>query len=317
MTLDTSNNTSFSLALPGLQLAVDSTSLGEFKLCPRKYFYTIICGWQPRSESVHLTFGILYHSTLEHYDNAKAQGNSHQDALDSSVDFALRATWNKALKRPWVSDGKNKNRYTLLRSVIWYLDKFGESDSLETLIIGGKPAVELSFRFDLGVEASSTGESFAACGHLDRMVRFNDSAYILDRKTTEHTIDTSFFLKFSPDNQMSMYDLAGQVAFQTPVEGIIIDGVQVAVTFSRYQRGIVPRTQEGRTEWLSGAAKWLAEMEKCAIESDWPMNDKNCHHFGGCPFRPVCSRPPSAREQWLKTDYSKRIWDPLQRRGDI
>ena len=39
-----------------------------------------------------------------------------------------------------------KTRFTLLRSVVWYLEQF-ENDPCETVILAdGRPAVELSFR---------------------------------------------------------------------------------------------------------------------------------------------------------------------------
>ena len=40
---------------PGVQWAWDSTSLGTFKDCPRKYFYTLVMGYRARGESVHRT----------------------------------------------------------------------------------------------------------------------------------------------------------------------------------------------------------------------------------------------------------------------
>ena len=64
-------NSSFSTRLPGFQLAIDSTSLGEFKLCPRRYYYSILRGLGPRGGSVHLTFGIWMHTAREKYEVAK------------------------------------------------------------------------------------------------------------------------------------------------------------------------------------------------------------------------------------------------------
>lgn len=62
----------FSSSIPHFQIAWDSTSLGLFKECPRKYFYEIICGWRTKTASVHLTFGQLYHSGMEAYDHYAA-----------------------------------------------------------------------------------------------------------------------------------------------------------------------------------------------------------------------------------------------------
>lgn len=316
--VDTSANSSFSRILPGLQIAVDSTSLFALKSCPRLYYYQVICGWIPKRTSVHLIFGLLYHAALERYDHKRSEGMSHDDAMDFSVDYILRSTWNTQLKRPWVSGDPNKNRLTLLRTVIDYLDRFGQNDILKTVqLANGKPAVELSFSFFSGKRSPTTGEEIAFCGHLDRLVDMNGQVYVSDRKTTKHTISSEWFKQFTPHNQFSMYTLAGQVVWEKPVKGLIVDGAQILVGSSRFERGIVNRDAAQLREWHQDTMLLLEQMESYANIQYWPQNDSSCDKFGGCQFRDVCSRSPASRDLFLTTDFTKRVWDPLQRRGDI
>lgn len=306
-------NTSFSTLTPGLQLAWDSVSLGALKTCPRYYQLTIVEGWTPKRRSVHLDFGIWLHSARERYYHARAGGESHDDAVITAVDFTLRATWNKKLNRPWPSDDSNKNRFTLVRTVVWYLDHWA-NDPLETVILAnGRPAVELSFRFET-TYSSREGETFLLSGHLDRLAKLNDQIYISDLKSTKHTMDKSYFEQFSPDNQMSLYDFAVGVVYALPIQGLIIDAVQVAVTFSRFDRNPIPRSEAQREEWYKGLGHWLRMAEQFAREGEWPMNDKACFR---CDFRSICSKPPSVRAMWLEADFERRVWDPLIARGDI
>lgn len=317
-------NTSFSLQLPALQLAVDSTSLGAFKTCPRFYHYSVMLGYQPRQESVHLTFGLLIHGGVERYHHAKAQGLSHGDSLDKALDWGLRQTWNKELQRPWASLDSYKNRWTFVRTLVWYLDKYGEHDALETVVLAnGKPAVELSFSFASGFVAASTGEAILFCGHLDRLATLNGVPYIPDVKTTKSELNQRYWNSHNPSNQFSMYDLAGQIVWQLPVKGIIVDGCQVLVGSSRFERHLIPRDEAQRDEWYRATGTWLASMNTAATEYErwgeqaYPQNETSCGKFGGCEFQQICSRSPVARKQWLETGYKRRVWDPLQRRGDI
>lgn len=316
---DTSGNSAFSLQLPGLQLAVDSTSLGDFKRCPRYYYYSMVLGYKSREESVHLTFGILLHSGRERYDHGRASGLDHEAALDGVIDWALRATWNSQLQRPWSPEGKSsKNRYTLLRTLVWYLDEFGQNDPFETLILAnGKPAVELSFQFQLELRTSSTDEPYMLCGHFDRIGLLNGAAYVLDIKSTEHTLSPSYFKRFSPDNQFSLYPFASKTVFQQPVHGIIVDAVQIAVGFSRFQRQPIARDEAQLDEWYGDTGYWLRQMEVCAEASYWPMNDKSCMMFGGCDYQGICSKSPASRQTWLEQGFKRRVWNPLVARGDI
>lgn len=315
--LDPSNeNSSFSLKVPGLQLAWDSTSLGALKECPRKYQYSIMLGRQPRETSVHLIFGLHYHAALEWYDHQKSRGASHEEAVLSTVRRTLEITWNKTLRRPWLSDDKYKNRGTLLRSVVWYLEQFAE-DSITTIqLANGKPAVELSFRLDLD-HNSQGGESFMICGHIDRLGMFNERPFVVDRKTSKSQLMPEFFERFTPDNQMSTYSFASKIIYNTPTDGIIIDAAQVAVTFTKFQRGVVTRTDGQLNDWYNDTIFWISMAEEFARRQYWPQNDKSCNNYGGCPFRPVCSKSPETRDLWLRQSFTRRLWNPLIARGDV
>jgi hypothetical protein len=307
-------NTSFSTQLPTLQIAWDSTSLGTFKECPRKYQLSIKDSFVPRLESVHLTFGLYYHAALEQYDHSKAQGADHDTAVRTAVRRALTDTWRG--DRPWNSDDKHKNRYTLVRTIIWYLEHFKDDVAKTIVLANGKPAVELSFRFELNQKAP-TNETYLLCGHLDRLALINDEPFIIDRKTSKNSIENGYFDKFNPDNQMSTYDLAGKVVFGLDAKGIIVDAAQVLITGSRFRRGFTHRTPEQRNEWLLDLGWWLDYAAKCAQNNHWPMNDKSCGNYGGCPYRGICNKSPLVQQQWLDSGFHKRTWDPLQVRGDI
>lgn len=319
-------NTSFSKASPYLQLAVDSTSLKAYKTCPRLYYYSIICGYQTKLESVHLTFGLLMHQSIEHYHHGKAQGLGHDDALDFALDWALRATWNRELSRPWNSGDSYKNRWTLVRTLVGYLDKYGDNDSLETVILAnGKPAVELSFSFASGFVSRSRGEPFLLCGHLDRLALLNSSAYIPDLKTTKSELNARYWASHNPSTQFGIYLLAGEIVYKLPVKGLIVDGAQVLVGESRFDRHLITKDQFQMEEFYRGTERWLERMENNALEAErmaepemaYEMNEESCTKYMGCEFQKICSRSPGSRKQFLELEFKKRVWDPLQRRGDI
>jgi|SRR5579859_5985001 len=310
-------NSSFSTQLPTLQVAWDSTSLGALKTCPRYYQYSIVEGWAPKRLSVHLTFGLIYHSALERYDHERFAGRSHDEAQRLAVLTALEESWNHVLRRPIPFDDKYKNRFTLVRSIVWYLEQFTHDPIRTVGLANGKPAVELSFRYENGYVSAVTGESYMSCGHIDRLGELNDQIYVVDRKTTKSTINADFFTKFSPDNQFSQYVLATKIVYALPVVGLIVDAAQVAITFSAFQRGFITRNPDQIEEWHHELQYWLRQAESYAVAGYWPMNDKSCGNYGGCQYREICSKSPSTRQMWLEANYTKRVWDPLQVRGDV
>lgn len=309
-----------------VQYAWDSTSLGLLKRCPRLYQYTMIDGYEDKEESIHLRFGIEFHESMNEYDNLMVEGYTHDDAVRETVYHLLLRTdgWEPS---PTLKNADKKNRTTLVRTVILYLDEY-ENDEVETLILpSGEPALEQSFRFELdwGPETARNekghwlpDQPYVLCGHLDKVVTYLDDKFGMDYKTTTWPIYSKFFEQFEPDNQMSLYTLAMKIIFNVPVKGMIINAIQVGAQFAKFARGVTYRTADQLEEWLNDLKVILNEAEGYARRNYWPQRDTSCDKYGGCKFREVCSQSPSVRSLVLDGQYTKLTekekWNPLRKR---
>jgi hypothetical protein len=324
--------------LPGtqIQIAWDSTSLGYLKTCPRLYQLTMIEGWTPKDDSIHLRFGIEYHKALEEYDGFKLSGSTHDDALGECVRLLLHRV------RDWDVDtshrpGNYKNPRSVVQLVIDYLDHYKDDPATTVIREDGSPATELSFRFELDWgpayayqilnaqtkeligKADEPAQPYLLCGHLDRVVTFNDSIFVMDHKTTTAAVSPYFFDQWSPSNQMTLYTIAGQVVLNAPIKGVILDAAGVLIEKPNdFKRGFTFRTPDQLSEWLVDLKYWLTMAEGYANMSYWPMNDTSCDKFGGCKFRGVCSKDPAVRDRFLEADFVKQPpeerWNPLKPR---
>jgi hypothetical protein len=190
----------------------------------------------------------------------------------------------------------------------------------------GKPAVELSFRFELDWGPNAAGwtkddapQPYLLCGHLDRVVNYADSLYVMDRKTSVTTISGYYFDQWSPNNQMSLYSLAGKIMLNSPIKGVIIDAAQVMLEKpNAFARGFAYRTPDQLDEWLLDLRYNLAQAEAYATANYWPQNDTSCTKYGGCQFKEVCSKSPAIRETYLKGTFDKtgldQAWNPFYER---
>lgn len=317
-------NTSFSSKLPTLQLALDSVSIGALKTCPAYYNFSVRLGYTTHSENVHLSFGIYFHRGVEHYNRQRAAGVAHDPAIVFAIKRMLIETWDFKHKRPWTSDDPMKNRETLIRALIWYFDQFRD-DPLQTYIRkDGKPALELSFSVGSGIESYSTKEEFLLCGHIDKVSWYQDRIWISDHKTTKSQLNPSYFERYSPDNQISLYCFAGTIIFTEPVGGIFIDAAQTLVNGNRFQRQQISRSPAQLEEWYQDLKYWVRQLEYFATTNHWPQNDRACgiprenpitgETEYGCPYRGICGTDPKVRDHLLKQLYVKRVWDPLKTR---
>lgn len=283
------------------QFAWDATSLAAFEKCPRYYKWKNLEGWQPHERSDHLTFGIAYASALEKYHKLRFNGSTYEEALHEVVKITLTTTFN------WTSQHKTKTRENLIRTIVWYLEEFSSS-SIKPIVINEKPAVELSFTLPLN-------DTYLYCGHMDSVVTYCNSPYIMDQKTTGTTVGPYFFQKFTPDIQVTGYTWAGIQMFQLPIKGVIIDAAQVAMGFSRFERSFVTRSKQNLEEWVEMSLKTMEEARISFHTDTFRMNRSSCGNYGGCEFRSVCSRAPEFHLRALQADFVQQPrWDPLQKR---
>lgn len=301
----------------GVQMAWDSTSIGWAQKCPRYYQYKMLGCWESKLTSVHLVFGGHYATALEHFHKHIAKGLDFETALEEVVQEILIATWEideNGEGKPWNSMHAAKTRESLIRSIIWYIDNFKEDPTKTVILSNGAAAVEYSFSL-------SVDNGITICGHLDRVCEYSGDYYIMDQKTTGTTISPSFFEQFNPSTQMSLYTFAGKAIFDLPIKGVIIDGAQIAVGFTRFERGMTFRTDEQLDEWYDGTMQDITRIQDLTLElnggiiKDMPMNPTACGNYGGCEFRGICSKSPQVRESFLAGAFNKRkVWNPLERR---
>lgn len=323
----------------GMQFAWNSSSISLATECLYKYKLSVIDGWGSPRPSVHLVFGGHYATALEHYHKHLAEGKTWAEAVRLIVHEALINSWVPEHEcercvgtgrifnadheiegapicekcegtgvisgRPQDFDHNTKTRENLIRSIIWYCDHFRDDPMTVLRDATGAPLVEHT-----GVFEVDDGILFTC--HLDSVVDYASHPYIRDQKTTGSTISPRYFEGYKPDIQMSMYTFMGKALFNIPVKGVIIDAAQIAVGFTRFERGFTFRTDSELAEWYDDTLYTIETARRATRENYFPRNTSSCGNYGGCPYRGACSRSPEVREQFLKADFVKgsRL-DPL------
>lgn len=176
---------------------------------------------------------------------------------------------------------------------------------------------------DLGGERKELEESFYSitiylAGHIDRVVHLQGEVLVSDYKTTKGTLDEKFLNSFNPSGQFMTYLIAAHVlastpnsVFPEPPAGLMLDGVQLGVTYNRFQRFFIRKTKEDVNKFLNDLEATIkVKALGYAHHSHYPAEEGSCHNYGGCEFLPVCSRSPSEWPRLLKANFRKNVWDP-------
>lgn len=289
----------------GLQFAWDATSIEAAQTCLRKYYYSILRGIRPRDESVHLYFGGLFATALENFYKYREEGATISEAETRVVLEALNSSYGKPF------DHQTKTRMSLIRTIVWYIAEYADESTSEIktkILANGKPAVEVSFSFEIS-------DDIILCGHLDRIVEVAGHPFVMDQKTTAAQLNERYFSSFDLHNQFSCYSYAGKAILGAPVRGVIIDSAQILTHATRFGRATTTRSKPQLDEWLDCATYTIHAARSATALNFFPMNLTACGNYGGCQFRSICKAPPKIREDLLQIDYEIREpWDPIARR---
>lgn len=325
----------------GFQFAWDSTSLRPLFLCPRRYQYEIDEGWRwPRGEGAgehHLIFGKLLHSVWEQIETDLISGIERQEALYRGLDKLLHDAWTEADVRfceacgmegagpdecpkcgskqittkirgqYWDSGDKYKNLRTLFRTIVWGFEDLGSQ--FKPVEINGVPAIEMAVRITLDGQ-SPGGEPYQLVARLDALKTDGHTNWCAETKTTKNTLGPSFWARFNPNVQTWTQSLIALTALPFRVEGVMLEAHQVQVGGSRFAREPIQLSAETLAEWKQTVETKLQEYAVWKTQNYFPLNPASCNIDSGCPFRKICSKPPSVRRNFLTAEFERVIWDP-------
>ena len=289
--------------------AWDATRLSSLMSCKRRFYYGHVKQLRPSANagfSIDLEFGTAWHESLRTFDSATCAGHPPQKALIEAIKRALELTaeWPEAQVSP------AKNRTSLIRALVWYVEQFGDG-VLKPLLVDGKPALEVSWKFPLFPDTPRP----LLCGNMDGIVEFGGEVWVLERKTTGSALSSFYWAKYAPNLQVDLYCLAARTLWpEMNIKGVILEAMQTGAGFARFERRLFLRTPFQMGETLEAVRHAVSEARGDPEELEARPNFASCMNPGPCPFRAVCMSGSRQIRQWtLDTQYAPREkpWNPL------
>ena len=287
----------------GQQVVWDATSITAASSCQRKYYYQILKSWRGRQSSIHLTFGKHFATALEDFFLDYDSDIGYEELLVQYVRKILEWTHGD----PVFEGQRSKTRLALCRALILYLDRYFDSDYHRLYTAGGVPGIEMTFAVEIS-------DNWVLTGRMDRVLEDDNGVQILDQKTSGTPLDTRYFQNYTPNNQVSAYQLAGQTAFPDRARAFLIDAVSIGAGKPSFARCNIGRSQGLLEEWVKNTQTLIDSIHRLdpTDPTAFPQNPSACGMYGGCPFREVCSSEPSVREIILEEDFEQAPWNPVK-----
>ena len=293
---------------PDFPAAVDSTIRGTFVSCPRKAELSYFHHWKPHSDNVHLHAGGAFASGLEKARRSFFEvGDSAPEAISKGAKEVMRFYGD--FECP---DDSAKSMVNMVGAIGEYVHEHGfATDAIQPFRLpDGKPAIEISFALPIEVKHPQTGDPILYTGRYDMLGEFQDQLWVVDEKTTTQ-LGKTWFNQWVLRGQLTGYCWAA-LDYGYPVVGAIIRGLAIRKRDYGHAQAISVRPKWQIDRWYKQLCFDVERMIQCWERGyfDYAL-DHACTEFGGCLFLDVCSSPNP--ERWLENDFSRRIWNPLDR----
>jgi len=296
---------------PPFPHVIDSSMLADFHSCPRRFYMTYILHYKPKQESVHLRAGGAYAKGLEVARKAFFEVGCSVEDSEAKGTRALMETYGD-FECP---AGSAKSLDRMLGALEFYFANYplGFDTAKPIELPNGKRGIEFSFAEPLPLLHPLSGDPLIFSGRADMLVEFAGARMLLDDKTTSQ-LGNSWLYQWDLRSQFTGYSWAARQA-GIPVSGTLVRGVSILKTKYDTLQAITYRSEWELERWEKETQRTIIEMLNCHSIGDWGYNlNYACNEYGGCQFRHVCKSRPDIALEVLDSEFSRRVWDPMQHR---
>lgn len=295
----------------------DNTKLSAWLNCEQQGYYGHGykgTGIVPKEPAIALAWGQAFHKAVETWCNEPDAGLDYYEAVfrgvyESLLPFDARNVLELKQDRHSI--------YNARRLLAAYIQKFVQS--LYAPVVAERP-----FKEFLGLAGDTIIEW---CGIIDRIVRYEDSFYGVELKTTSSYINENWRNQFNTSGQLKGYTWAGRQLYGDKFAGIIVHGVEKAAPpkpgYEKRARkpeelisavGPIEFSPRIIQDWVENTLTKIEEIHRKLALGKFLRNDGdacNAYNFHGCAYRGICGADPSIRQQILEENYVQRVWNPL------
>lgn len=228
---------------------------------------------------------------------------------------------------------KVKNHQTLIRSVIAYCDELTKSAYRPVILPDGRIGSEMRFAHELD-RITPDGDRYIITGTWDGLSTLgalddDPDLIIPDIKTTQKTPNEGYFGQFAPSVQFLTYGWAGAKGFprERPQPHIVCVHVQqsntdVYIYPLRHTPNSLAEHEVDMQYWIARAEDDARSAEVLARDGRDPAeayrrNTTACNSCPGapntpCAFRDICRLDPTERGAFLRSNFRRDPWNPIE-----
>lgn len=259
----------------------DNTMHNTYRICPRKYYWSIVRGFEPAKKSSPLIFGSAWHLFLEHY----LKGVPIDAALVQPI---------RDLATSGITDSK-RNPSVLMDLATKYDAQFGAADYkvIDTELFG----------------AILIGD-FIYGAKIDAVVEDRDKIKGMEHKTASR-MGYGYFDMWRMASQTRGY-FSVLKALNANASDLIINVAHIVKT-PEFFREPLRWTKPQMIDWETTQINTNHQIKTDFKTEIWEQRTESClGKYGPCPFLSLCMEPCDYKEVIpLHSEYVPRKWEPF------
>lgn len=300
-------------------IRLDASALKESS-CSRRLVWTTVDGYREEKNSNDIEFGSAFHEFIK---VMKETNGNYAEATMAAV--------NRYNVPMYIKDRRKDYMTAQYLQVLCfkYWEQYVAKDQFETVVIDGKPLVELKFSYpyyvDDEVEVSLCGTIDDVCKHRHGTYAIRDykttsvykkdeylSGYALSPQLMFYRMVVSLYAKTYPDSIFAQINKHGFSCF---IEGVFLQGATKEPEFKRSELFIyTPEQMNEFQKLVDRKVRQLVELVKAGVVPDREgMINGACQTvYGPCKFAIACKQQTSVGVgHMLNRFFIKREYNPL------
>lgn len=281
-----------------MTLELDNTRIGDFKHCPRYYYFRHVRHWVPAGmNSPAIVFGTCWSLALD----ALWQGASVADAMQGFMAgwYGEGLTWPLPLayQKRW----GHHNPETAKKMLGFYAAKRERFiKDVEVL------SVDKGIKFPIYKDVDYVAKP-------DKIVKHDGEVSIIDHKTTGYGGKEGFTFSWSEQwhlsSQIDGYRWLVSKVYNQATTKLWIDAALVSKLHHHvFELLPIRKGEDWQVEWLEDTHYWVDRIKA----KRYPKNTGSCRAFNRlCEYFDICRWHSNPEELDTPKDFVVRKWDPL------
>lgn len=280
------------LEVVGDTFKINASSAEIIHTCRRKAFYALNRNLRSEEGSEALVFGKAIHRALELFYSTSPDRRSLEQVQWAFMDAAA----------PYLSAVPSSDKRSIEngKKILEKYFNVYSNDPWMVVIHDKKPMVEFPFEIKVNEKMTIHGQIDCLLQNME-----TDEIVVCDHKTSS-SLGSDFMSRIKPNMQFSAYAwAANKLGFD--VQNVMVNGIQVAKTKTDLLRVFTKRNEADFREMFESFDEACSMFLRAKQANSWPMNSASCSHYGGCPYRDICSLDVQYRETAIEQVWGKKI----------